>query len=81
MYITFSLSSKEAIFSFYLTLCAKKGVTKFEGPPILLDYVPINIDQLFLQDKFINHLGNHDLTLHVLTPLLDVVRGGLHVLR
>ena len=80
MYITFSLSSKEALFSFFLALCAKKEVasfTKCEGPPILLHYVPINIDQLLLRDKRIDLLGNHGLTLHILTPLFDVVRRGL----
>lgn len=54
-------------------------VFKFRGPLSLPDYVPINVDQLLLQVELIDLLDKHGLILLILTPLFDVVSGGLHV--
>ena len=54
-------------------------VFKLRDPLSLPNKVPINVDQLLLQDELIDLLDNHGLILLTLTPLFHVVSGGLHV--
>lgn len=54
-------------------------IFNLEGPPIVLNYFIIQIDQLFLLNVFVEFLDHHSFSILILTPFLDVVCGWFDV--